>query len=117
MNGVIELIKSELNDAIFNKNKEAINRLSIIIGEKLEDVDEIKDENEGIKGDIRELIGIVKKGFEEQNQRIIELREDMNQRVKELREDMNKRFSMMFAFMTAGYTIITLLILIFKFLK
>jgi len=111
MNGVIELIKSELNDAIFNKNKEAINRLSIIIGEKLEDVDEIKDENEGIKGDI------MKKGFEEQNQRIIELREDMNQRVKELREDMNKRFSMMFAFMTAGYTIITLLILIFKFLK
>jgi len=75
------------------------------------------------------------KRFEEQSQRIIELREDMNtriaelredmnkrfeeqnQRIIELREDMNKRFEMMFKFMAIGFTVITVLIVIFKFIR
>ncbi len=52
------------------------------------------------------------------------LREDMNKRFEavdkrfeELREDMNKRFDMMFKFMSIGFAVISLLIIVFKFLK
>ncbi len=45
------------------------------------------------------------------------LREDMAQDMKALREDMNRRFNMMFVFMTFGFTLLTVLMSVFKFIQ
>ena len=89
-----ELIESELSAAIFGSDKEAIKRLSILLSEKIEKIEEVELEQEETKSDLKVLIELVKQGF----------------------EDVNRRFDMMFKFMSIGFTIITILIVVFKFI-
>ena len=89
-----ELIESELSAAIFGSDKEAIKRLSILLSEKIEKIEDVEIEQEETKSDLKVLIELVKQGFEE----------------------VNRRFDMMFKFMSIGFTIITILIVVFKFI-
>ncbi len=95
MNGIAELIESELNTAILKQDKEAIKRFSLIVGQKIDKMDQIEDDNKDIKSDVKVIAEIVKQGF----------------------EDMDKRFSMMFKFMSLGFTVITIIIVVLKYLK
>jgi len=103
-----ELIESELSAAIFGSDKQAIKRISILLSEKIEKIEEVELEQEETKSDLKALIELVKQGFEDVNKRF----EDVNRRF----EDVNKRFDMMFKFMTIGFTVITILIVVFKFI-
>ncbi|GAB6162714.1 hypothetical protein JCM12298_18740 [Desulfothermus naphthae] len=96
-----ELIESELSAAIFGSDKEAIKRISILLSEKIEKIEEVELEQEETKSDLKVLIELVKQGFDDVNKRF---------------EDMNRRFDMMFKFMSIGFTIITILIVVFKFI-
>jgi len=117
-----ELIESELSAAIFGSDKEAIKRISILLSEKIEKIEEVELEQEETKSDLKVLIELVKQGFEEVNRRFEDINrrfEDVNKRFEDMNsrfEDMNKRFDMMFKFMSIGFTIITILIVVFKFI-
>jgi len=127
----VEILESELSAAILNSDKEAIKRVSLLLNEKISQIENLKKEHEETKSDIKMLIEVVKQGFEHMNKRFEDLQrymekrfeavdkrfEDMQKYMNRRFEDMNKRFDMMFKFMALGYSIITLLIVIFKFIK
>ena len=101
-----QLIESELSAAILKSDEEAIKRVSLLLSEKLTKIDEIEEAQEETKSDIRILIEVLKQGFE-----------NMNRRFEDLQRYMDKRFDMMFKFMSLGFSIITILIVVFKFIK
>ncbi|WP_461833648.1 GSKIP domain-containing protein [Desulfothermus sp.] len=110
-----ELIESELSAAIFGSDKQAIKRISILLSEKIEKIEEVELEQEETKSDLKVLIELVKQGFEDVNRRF----EDVNRRFEDVNsrfEDINRRFDMMFKFMSIGFTVITILIVVFKFI-
>ena len=133
-----ELIESELQDAILHTDKEAIRRFSIIISDRMEKVEENENKINGTQSDIRVLIEemkneftnlrldmekrfeIVDKRFEAVDRRFEMIQKQMDERFRAVDkrfEDMNKRFDMMFKFMGLGFTILSLLIVLFKFIK
>ncbi len=89
-----ELIQSDLKAALFNSDEEAIKRFSLLVSERINRIELIEKEQISTKSDIRLLIETVQKGF----------------------EDVNRRFEMMFKFMSLGFTVIALLIVVFKFI-
>lgn len=117
MKNFAEVIESELSAAIMNKDIEAVKRFSFIISNKIE------DEDNEIKSDIKILAEVMKKGFDDINLRF----EDMNKRVEDINNRFNdfnlrfevisKKFNMMFRFMSIGFSVVTILIVIFKFVR
>ena len=107
-----QLIESELNAAIINSDEEAIKRISLLLSEKLKKVEEFEEVKEETKSDIKMLIEVVKQGFEDVNKRFEDLYRYMDKRF----EDINKKFEMMFKFMSLGFSVITILIVVFKFI-
>ena len=100
-----ELIQRDLKAAVFNSDEEAIERFSLLISDKINKIEEVEKEQETTKSDIRLLIETVKQGFEE-----------VNKRFETMQHNMDKRFEMMFKFMSLGFTVIALLIAVFKFI-
>jgi hypothetical protein len=84
-----EVIESELNDALENKNKEAVRRLSFMISEKLNRIEEVEKRQAESKSDIQILAETMKQGFARVDQRFESMQKEMDKRF----EDMNKRFT------------------------
>ena len=95
MKDFTEVLESELNAAIYNEDREALKRFSYLIGENMGRIRDIDRDNSEIKSDVKTIAEVMKRGF----------------------EDTNRRFDMMFKFMSIGFSIITILIVIFKFVK
>ena len=102
MNNFATLLESEMKQAILKQDENAIKRVSLIVAEKIEKVEDIEETQADIRSDIKVIAEVMKKGFEDINQRF---------------EDMNRRFNMIFAFMSIGFTIITGIMVLFKFLR
>ena len=134
MNNLAELLEESFEEAVEVRDRKALHRCVLILVEKLakeEDVnkqyEKLDDDIKELRSDVKVLAEVMKKGFESIDKRFesVDKRfEDMNkrfeeqsQRIIELREDMNKRFEMMFKFMAIGFTVITVLIVIFKFIR
>ncbi len=127
MNNFATLLESEMKQAILKQDENAIKRVSLIVAEKIEKVEDIEETQADIRSDIKVIAEVMKKGFEDMNQRFEDMNQrfedmnqrfkDMNQRIAELRDDMNRRFNMIFAFMSIGFTIITGIMVLFKFLR
>jgi len=118
-----QLLENELTSAILNSDKNAIKRVSLLLDEKISEIEKIKKEQEETKSDIKMLIEVIKQGFEHMDKRFEDMQKYMDKRFEDMQrymdkrfEDMNKRFDMMFKFMALGYSLITLLIVVFKFI-
>ena len=132
------LIQSELNAAVINADEEAIKRFSLLISEKIVRIDKVESEQTETKSDLRALIDTVKFGFERMDQRFEAMDqrfedlqrsmdkrfesmdkrfESMDKRFEDLQRSIDKRFDMMFKFMSLGFSIITVLIVVFKFIQ
>lgn len=139
MNNLAEILEGGFGEAVEVKDRKALHRCMVILVESLAKKGEINKQRyeelisaiKEVQSDIEVLAEVMKKGFEdvnhrfeEQNQRIIKLREDMNNRIAELREDMNARFEDMHKrinfvqwLITGWMTILTAIIVILKFIK
>ena len=121
-----ELFYSELKAGVLNSDEDALKRFSLLISEKISKVDYIEEQQENSKSDLRALIETVKVGFEQVNKRFEQVDkrfeqvdkrfEQMDKRFEDLQRSMDKRFDMMFKFMSPGFSIITILIVVFKFM-
>ena len=107
-----ELFYSELKAGVLNSDEDALKRFSLLISEKISKVDVVEEQQQNSKSDLRALIETVKVGFEQVNKRF----EQVDKRFEDLQRSMDKRFDMMFKFMSLGFGIITILIVVFKFL-
>ena len=72
-----------------------------------------------MKGDIRELADAMRAGFRVMEERFaaVDKRfEAVDKRFDDLIGQMNSRFTMMFIFMSGGFTILTVLLTLYRFL-
>ena len=95
------------NEKTINEFSDTLPILRLTFGIKNVIIKEM--ESKEIKSDIKILAEVLKKGFEDINQRF----EDINKRF----EDMNNRISFLQWLITAWMTILTLHIVLFKFVK
>ncbi len=121
---------------------EHIEQLSILTEKKAKEIslteriirveEELKYLREDMNRRFEELIKYTDKRFEDMqktmdkrfedmqktmDKRFEDMQKTMDKRFEELREDMNKRFEMMFKFMSIGFTVVSLLIIVFKFIR
>jgi fructose-1,6-bisphosphatase len=75
-----EVIESELNDALENKNREAVRRLSFMISERLTRIEEMEKRQAENKSDIKVLAETMKQGFESVHKEMDKRFEGMNRR-------------------------------------
>ncbi len=132
-----EVLEDELFEAITKKDKQAIKHFVMIITENIEskeNKDAAEKRNAELLIKLKEIEVTIKEGFKAFEKRFEQIDkrfeqvdkrfEQVDKRFEEMIhymdrrfEDVDKRFSMMFKFMSIGYTVITALIVLFKFLK
>ena len=91
-----------------------------VISEEFKNIFDINTRLIKLEESHKHILEVLKIIIENTNKRFEELREDMNARFEDMNrrfEDMNRRFTFMQWFMGAGFTILVVLITIFKFIK
>ena len=131
-----ELLEQELENAFEVKDKKSLHRFVLLFSDNIINKTQyIKDTND-IVASLKEGFNLMEKRFIQVDKRFemmdkrfeavdkrfeavdkrFEMMEKRFEAVDKRFEDMNSKFVMMFRFMSIGFTIITLLIVLFKFL-
>ena len=104
MNAFAELLESELNEVFVKQNKDALKRVSYIVGEKINKVEEMEKRQTDQKTELMMIAENMKKGFELMEERFKVMDERfkvMDERFKTMDERfkaMDKRFSQLMWF-------------------
>ena len=109
-----ELIQSELNEAIQNKNTEAIRRVSFLISDKISKIEQVEKIQSESKSDIQLIAEQMKKGFELMEARFKSV-DDRFKAVDRRFDDMHKRITQQTWFIGSGFIIINAVIMLLKF--
>ncbi len=112
MEAIGEILEQELEEAFEVKNKKSLHRYIVLLTENIVRKTGYKKERHEIKSDIKTLAEIVKQGFERVDKRF----EDMQKYTDKRFEDMDKRFSMMFKFISLGFTVLAIMMVVFEFI-
>ena len=107
------ILESELSEAVEVKDSKSLHRYITILLESLAKKAENMSEIGAVRTNIALLAQSMKEGFEASDRRFTDLLNHMNARF----EDVSKRFNMMLAFMSAGFTLIAVLMSIYAFMK
>ena len=112
MEAIGEILEQELEEAFEVKNKKSLHRYIVLLTENIVRKTGYEKERHEIKSDIKTLAEIVKQGFERVDKRF----EDMQKYTDKRFEDMDKRFSMMFKFISLGFTVLAIMMVVFEFI-
>ncbi len=112
MEAIGEILEQELEEAFEVKNKKSLHRYIVLLTENIVRKTGYEKERHEIKSDIKTLAEIVKQGFERVDNRF----EDMQKYTDKRFEDMDKRFSMMFKFISLGFTVLAIMMVVFEFI-
>ena len=137
MTSIAQLLEEELEEAVEVKDKRSLHRYVMLLVEQLVHRSEYMTESNSIHTEIRALTETMREGFqrmdlrfEASDKRFEDLQNQTNARFKasdkrfeDLQvhmnarfEDVNRRFTMMFTFMSVGFTGLAVLMSLFKFL-
>ena len=123
MNRLFEIAEHELSEAVEVKNKESLHRYIEILQESFPQRSEVETDLKEVKSDVKILAETMKQGFEEvdkrfqqMDKRFEDIQHNMDKRFEDIQHNMDKRFNMMFKFISLGFSIVTILIVVFKFL-
>lgn len=126
MASIAELLENELKAALEVKNEQSLHNYVLLLVENIVKRDEYMIENGAIRSDIRSIVEAMREGFRRMDERFeavdkrfeaVDKRfEAVDKRFENLIGQMNSRFTMMFFFMSAGFTILTLLLTLYRFL-
>jgi predicted translin family RNA/ssDNA-binding protein len=137
MEKIADILEHELESAVEVKNKESLKRYIKILVENLVEKKQYREENMGIRSSITNLsekfdqnikridqgFALVDKRFEQVERRFEQVDKRFEQvdkrfeQVDKRFEDFNHKFNMMFTFMTVGFTVLTTIMVLFKFLQ
>ena len=112
MEAIAEILEQELEEAVEVKNKKSLHRYIVLLTENIVRRENYEKERYEIRSDIKTLAEIMKQGFERVDKRFEDMQKYMDKRF----EDVGKRFSMMFKFMSLGFTILAIIMVVFEFI-
>jgi chromosome segregation ATPase len=110
MSDIIELLESELEEAFEVKDKKSLHRYVVLMvdrfaareaeeereSETRRSIDALRGDVETgfseVKGDVREVVGAMREGFERMDERFVAVQEQMDQRFESLQREMDQRF-------------------------
>ena len=128
-----ELLESELKSAFEVKNEQALHNYILLLEDRMVERGEYRDDRGSMKSDIRSIAESMFEGFRRMDERFeamdkrfeavdkrfeaVDKRfEAVDKRFEDLIGQMNSRFNMMFFFMSAGFTILTVLLTLYRFI-
>ena len=119
---LVQLLEEEFSEAVEVKDPKSFHRFILLLSGNLVEKQKHEDDTNAIRGDIKELITIMRERFEAVDRRFeavdkrfeaVDKRfEDMNNRFG----DMNKRFSGLQWTMGLGFTILAVMITLFQYI-
>ncbi len=115
MESLEQLLEEELSEAVEVKDPKSFHRFILLLSGNLVEKQKHEEDTNAIRGDIKELIIIMRERFEAVDRRFeaVDKRfEDMNNRFG----DMNKRFSGLQWTMGLGFTILAVMITLFQYI-
>lgn len=122
MESLVQLLEEEFSEAVEVKDPKSFHRFILLLSGNLVEKQKHEDDTNAIRGDIKELITIMRERFEAVDRRFeavdkrfeaVDKRfEDMNNRFG----DMNKRFSGLQWTMGLGFTILAVMITLFQYI-
>lgn len=126
MEEISELLEHELSDAVEVKDTGSLKRFVRLLAENAVGTSRYEKDQQGMREDMRALITEIhhiaentQTGFAEMNRRFDELIHHMDNRFEHTDkrfESLDRRFSMMFTFITIGFSAITAVIVLLKFI-
>ncbi|MBT3272593.1 MAG: hypothetical protein HN368_05530 [Spirochaetales bacterium] len=137
MAAIAELLENELKAAFEVKNEQSLHNYVVILVERMIDRGEYIEDRGSLKSDIRSITDTMREGFKRMDERFaavvrrfeaVDKRfedligqmnsrfEGVDKRFEDLLGQMNSRFNMMFFFMSAGFTILTVLLTLYRFI-
>ena len=126
------ILEEELSEAVEVKNPKSLHRYILLLSENIIGKQQYREEYTGLKGDLKEMMSLMRerfeavdkrfeavdKRFEAVDKRFEDMQRHMNARfeaVDKRFDDMNKRFTGLTWLISAGFVVINLLIVLFKF--
>ena len=126
MASIAELLENELKAALEIKNEQSLHNYVTILVESLVKRDQYMTDSSSMKGDIRAIVDAMREGFRRMDERFeavdkrfeaVDKRfEAVDKRFDDLIGQMNSRFNMMFFFVSGGFTILTVLLTLYRFI-
>ena len=126
MEEISELLEHELTDAVEVKDLGSLKRFVRLLAENAVGTLRYEKDQQGTREDIRSLITEIhhiaentQTGFAEMNRRFDDLLHHMDKRFEQNDkrfESLDRRFSMMFTFITIGFSAITAVVVLLKFI-
>ena len=137
MASIAQLLEEELEEAVKVKDKRSLHRYVMLLVEQLVHRGEYMTESNSIHTEILALTETMREGFQRMDLRFVasdkrfeDLQNQTNTRFEDLQnqtnarfevsdkrfEDVSRRFTMMFTFMSVGFTGLAVLMSLFKFL-
>ena len=114
-----EILEEELKEAVQVKNRKSLHRYIALLTDTMVYRIDHMVETGTIKSDIQVLAESMREGFKRMDERFeaVDKRfEDSIGQMNSRFEDVNRRFNMMFTFMTIGFTMLTILMSLYKFI-
>ncbi len=108
----IEMFDELFKVAILNKDSKAIEQVSRVFTDTIKKVDELEKSKDESQNDIKILAQTMQEGFRQMDKRF----EQVDKRFEDLIHYMDKRFDTMQWVIGIGFTVITALSVLFKFM-
>lgn len=125
-----EILEEELEEAVEVKNKKSFHRFIVLLTNNIVDKQTYKEDTGSIRSDLKEMMKLMESRFGAVDQRFESVQKQMDdrfgavdQRFESIQQQMDRRFnavdkkfSMMFTFMSLGFTMLAVLFTVFNFL-
>ncbi len=134
MNDLAEILEHELEEALDVKDKKSLHRYVRLLVDSMVDKNELDKTLANIHSDVRIIAERMEQGFKRMDERFADLVHQIDKRFEQVDkrfeqvdkrfeqvdkrfEDFQHRFNMMFAFITIGFTILSTMMVLFKFIN
>lgn len=119
MGDIAAILEHELEEAVEIKDKKSLHRYIRLLVNSMVDKQNFSQTLITMQSDVKLIAERMEQGFRRMDDRFEDLIHQMDKRFEQVDkrfEDFQHRFTMMFSFITIGFTILSVLIVLFKFL-
>jgi hypothetical protein len=117
MNDLAEILEHELEEALEVKDKHSLHRYVRLLVGSMVDKDKLDTRLATLQSDVKIIADRMDRGFRRMDERFEDLVHQIDKRFEQVDkrfEDFQHRFTMMFAFITIGFTILSTMMVLFQ---